>query len=1545
MNVTVGRHHFTITLDSGATVSFISTQLATRLGLTILPNGQLANLADARYRSQSRGEVDFLAVERSTGEAVVRMRALVLDHLSVECYGGTMFHLDNHSVADITANTVSLHNGRFLIKKGPRHGPPPVPPPYQSTKDAPNSRLASLMPPKPPPYQSIKDKQPSEPSSHNLPDCAESETILMKSAKSIIPQASYAIPLQKISGCQSVLVFPPPPKLPSDGALEWQPQVCPVVQGAAIYTNSTTFPLAHQKNTHFRVVSLKALDFPPPSLPPPKLKLASLLPQASTDILSQIKINTELLSSDQLLKLSRLHAANISAFDEDMSKGFGDPKAPFFASFSFRQESKAPPYKLWCPQFNRGSTDLLQAKCDELEQQGVLADPFDNAIEVRNVSPCLIQQKARAKHKPLDKCTLDEVRFITCYNVLNESIQPISNRSRNYNDILKFIAGWKYHIHADLANSYFQIKVNKKLWKYLAVLTPHRGIKVLTRLGQGLLNSDVSLDQVMSRALGDEMTAGICMAARDDLVVGGDTVDEAIHNWSQVLAKITSHNLKLNPQKVRILLQDTEIYGHRIINGKIRPSEHIVSSLASTTTTELVTVKQVNSWKGLYKVLIRHLPQLASYMTPFDTACAGKPSSSNFDWSQPGMVAAFNAATKHLEQVRETFLPRPQEQLILMPDTSKSHLCSGWVMYTERQVEGKPTLLPVQYASAKLPGYMSTWSPCELEGVGSVTAIDQTRHWINESKKPTLVLCDNKPTSDAANLMRIGRHSTNARLQTLLTSVNRSPVIYRHNSAKAGLHAVPDALSRTPRTCCSSKDCQVERFLRELPDQVQCMSLTMENLALGSTDPAILAATATELDAILKQGGGPLPLGSRPAWAALQQDCQDCRRFFECKRLGQLPGKKDKDRVILNKLLKKCEVEKGIIVCKSFDPIIMKEIDRIYVPSAFVTSILTVLHVRLDHPLPSQLQRLFERYFVAFGVKNICDSLAEECSFCISLKKFPMELAQYTPSPMPEHPGSHMNVDIMRRATQHIMVNCDRFSSMVTAFAESEKREDMVKAILAVVTPIRHSNRVQVRADKASALQSLASRPDEQLQNNGIDMVLGHHGNPNSNCSVDKIIQELEAELKRLEPEGLPLSAGTLSRAVTTLNNRIRQHGFSAAQVHFSRDYNTGVNLSIKDEKFKEAKEKERERVNPLSAKSKAPRGKVHEKKEVKPGQIVYLRSEGDKHKARNPLLVTRVNKDLVTVHNVLHSDPQHKVAPNIQIKERNIEERFLYIPPHKRAGAKVQKSAEDAWWRGAAPTSLPNQIRNNVRQAPINEEWRPNAPPTGEEDDVIEIEMPTRILVGNQVHPVGRQPLEEEGGGPDQHQLEEEEVAHVEEQQQEMIENGEQEQDLNGQQQLDVGAEAPGEDLWAEGAVDPGPPPPDPRLPPEAFPFPPWPPAPRRRLGATSATPRRGRKASTLDIVGRVVSAGEAIKFKLPDGHGGDRRGGIMSATVLHMSKKDQGKWPRSYNIRTQDRVDMSVELDFTKLWWVFRAGSWYPGDHPNMPPPDDPLEGEEEQ
>ena len=59
---------------------------------------------------------------------------------------------------------------------------------------------------------------------------------------------------------------------------------------------------------------------------------------------------------------------------------------------------------------------------------------------------------------------------------------------------------------------------------------------------------------------------------------------------------------------------------------------------------EINTNKQLNSWRGLYKTLIQHLPDLASMMAPFDKATSNKPAAGKFDWSIEGRVAAFNRA-------------------------------------------------------------------------------------------------------------------------------------------------------------------------------------------------------------------------------------------------------------------------------------------------------------------------------------------------------------------------------------------------------------------------------------------------------------------------------------------------------------------------------------------------------------------------------------------------------------------------------------------------------------------------------------------------------------------------------------------------------------------------------------------------------------------------------------------------------------------------------------------------------------------------------------
>ena len=141
------------------------------------------------------------------------------------------------------------------------------------------------------------------------------------------------------------------------------------------------------------------------------------------------------MTREQRNKLEEIHRRNSRVFDDNLSDGYAD----YAARINFKQESQAPPYKLWAPQFNKKCTTLLQSKCDMLEHEGVLADPIDHGINVRNVSPCFIQQKARAKHKKLEDCTLEEICFISCFNVLNDSIRAIPSISNTYENFSSFL--------------------------------------------------------------------------------------------------------------------------------------------------------------------------------------------------------------------------------------------------------------------------------------------------------------------------------------------------------------------------------------------------------------------------------------------------------------------------------------------------------------------------------------------------------------------------------------------------------------------------------------------------------------------------------------------------------------------------------------------------------------------------------------------------------------------------------------------------------------------------------------------------------------------------------------------------------------------------------------------------------------------------------------------------------------------------------------------------------------------------------------------------
>ena len=1264
----VNNQYLDITLDSGATVSYLRHDDAVSLGAKILPNNQLALLADHKTRMASLGEVDLIV---TVSNIQMRLRALVMRNLQAHCFGGTTFHVDNGIEAKIKEGTITIH-GKYTVKQAnPFINMPIFPPPaekltvdgnqsdneiYESTNYA-SQKTPSVEP---------KLNAISLPSSH----------VIFPSECLQIPIPPDALPVSHLSITPS---FPGAHDNPS-----WSPQICDVVNGHAVFTNFSNTPLVAPKYAHFRPHPVLVMNIndavPDPSHRSinrdPKSRKSSLCksPPDIRTLLSLISVNTSIMSADQITRFNSINQSYSNVFDNNLSGGYNHHAGQFYADFSF--SSKPPPTRIYVPQYNKKCSDLQQAKCDELEAQGVLVDPKLHNVPILHVSPSWIQQKGRAKNKSLQDCSLDELRFITAFNTLNDFIRPKPTSSCSANSIFKFLARWPYHIYADLNNSYFQIPVQKKLWSYLGIMTPYKGVRVLTRTGQGLLGSDVELEELLSRILGEDIADGYCMNLRDDIIIGGNTIYEALSHYESVLRKLHQNNLKLSPNKVRVFPEDTEIYGYRIKSGKISPSDHTVTSLGKTQIDELVTVKQVNSWKGLYKTLIGHLPALSNVMSPFDSATGGKNPSEKFDWT-PALTSSFNTAMSHLSQINETFLPKPSEQLILLPDAMSTSPCVGWVLYVMRDDK----LLPVMYCNAKLKEYMLKWFPCEKEATGVVLAVDQCAHWISESEKTTLVGPDCLAVVKAVDLIRKGRHSSNPRLQSLLASVNRRNIKFFHNSAKAGFHIVPDSLSRMPDTTCRSKDCAIERFLDDIPVQVEAMSTidlnetSLLSLCLEESIPhsAVLAATSSELAEQLIQRSGPIPLGSRPTWIQVQKSDPDCRIVYNLKNVGEIPRKKSTNPQI-NRIFKEAMIDKGLLVVRSFDNCRMREIDKVVVPPSFLDSILTVLHLKLNHPTQFQLKQVFDRYFFSPRLEQAASNLYDSCHLCAGLKKFPKMLELYEPKLFPDHPGSAMNADIMKRSGQLILVNIDLFSGYVTAcFASSEKSEDLATAIIQAVTPIRTADPILLRVDKAPGLLKLASSPHSLLNDVGIKIELAEDENKNSNCCVDKAIDELETELRKISPDGMQLNSAELAQAVMSLNNKIRKRGLSAAEIHFSRDAYNHDNLHLDDAKLQQQQKSFRLENHQHLAHSRAPKGRPINVPSPSPGDIVFTRSKPNKHKALEPHIVMAsdpTGKSLI--RKTLHHSPFAGSPMNMSPHTKLVSNKFLVV-------SKARTSPEDS--------------------------------------------------------------------------------------------------------------------------------------------------------------------------------------------------------------------------------------------------------------------------
>ena len=490
-----------------------------------------------------------------------------------------------------------------------------------------------------------------------------------------------------------------------------------------------------------------------------------------------------------------------------------------------------------------------------------------------------------------------------------------------------------------------------------------------------------------------------------------------------------------------------------------------------------------------------------------------------------------------------------------------------------------------------------------------------------------------------------------------------------------------DFNSRNPIKC-ADDNCQVCKFVAE------------------HMDIAVRGMTVADIE----NGSSKMSFCNSQAWKDAQKNDANLKRTYAQLMSGTRPGKKEKHLRDVRRYLQIATISDSGLLIHRKPNAYGRDYELIIVPQNLAAGLISALHVRLGHPTKTAFKKLWDRHFFAIYADDHIDNCTKSCFLCSSLQKLPSELFTQSSTPLPAKIGVSYSADVISRENQKILILFDQFSSFVTGqIISDEKQESLQQGLIQLSMPFKHIEGCVIRVDNASGFVSLKN--DELLRSVGITLDFGRIKNKNQNPTVDKIIQELENEIKRLAPNGGRISSATLAIALSNTNYKIRLTGLSANEVMMKRDHVTNEPLSFDDDKLSELRYNNRVQNHQYSELSKSTGSSPAIETVVEIGDIVHVKNEGSKHRIRDFYLVTYVNRDTSNAHIQKFINDQFRGKKYVV----KFSEIFLaQISPHRDSRISTNESDDEI---ELYKETFHNQELNNehISLGPMNE---PEVPP-----------------------------------------------------------------------------------------------------------------------------------------------------------------------------------------------------------------------------------------
>lgn len=968
------------------------------------------------------------------------------------------------------------------------------------------------------------------------------------------------------------------------------PRIHEVSKGLLTLSNTTDSPVMVKKNAHVCNIQppVPDSDMPPIS----SHSVQQVLPaKKSTCYSLPVQVNPDgVLTAEESSPFRSLLNQYDEVFNPVISRYNGYSGAVFV---EVNMGPQPPPqHKGRVPFYGRNNMVELQEKFDVLTSKGVFSRPQDIGVTVEVINPSFLVKKKSS----------DDKRLVTDFGAIAKYCRPSPTLMPDVDSTLRQIATWKYLIKTDLTEAYFQIPLRKSSMKYCGVVSPMKGVLVYTAGCMGLPGTEVALEELTCLLFGHLVMQGKVVKLADDLFIGADNPSDLCANFEEVLGIMLENNLRLSAKKTIVSPRSVMILGWIWENGFLKAGPHRLSALSECDPPS--TVKALKSYIGAYRFLSRVIKNYASLMIPLESMISGKPAANvKLEWS-PERLQAFHLAQAALKDAKSIVLPKPDDVLQIVTDAAIQPTAIGAVLYA---IRGDKTLL-AGFFNVKLPVFQRRWLPCELEGVAIGAALNHFAPYILQSNHRPYVLTDSKACVQAVEKLNRGEYSASSRLCTFLSSVSRYLAVVKHIPGTTNITS--DFISRNP-VMCENPKCQICTFLKD----------SMSSVVATVSVPDIL------------EGRVHLPFTNKRSWVEVQEECSDLRHVFKFLRNGTTPGKKGRNlRQVKRYITSKVVISSvGTLVVRHIEPFNPVS-ERIVVPQQVLHGVLTVLHIKLNHPSSHQLMKVFSRFFFALNLDKAVNQCARSCHQCMSLKEIPKALVTESTDDPPDHFAQKFAADIIKRNSQLILVLRECMSSYTQAqLINNETVPEIATGIQRLSNLMRPSplTTMTIRLDPHPSHKSMFSQVklDKGLAAHNIKLEIGRELNVNHNPVAEKAIRELIKEILVLTPEGGAISSTTLSQATANLNSRLRAPGVSAHEVFTQRNQTTGTQLSLDDLQLIQDQHRRRISNHAHSERCKAGNKPPHSPADISIGDIVYLYEDGSKLSARPRYVVLAVEK------------------------------------------------------------------------------------------------------------------------------------------------------------------------------------------------------------------------------------------------------------------------------------------------------------------------------